>query len=98
LKQKSKNQWLKLGDQNNGFFHSSLKVKQAKNTITHLWDEQGQRVDDVEQIKLVAKNFYKKLLGSNMMTFIDEKAARISQLVSVASPAEKSVLLEKEVT
>jgi hypothetical protein len=98
LKQKSRNQWLKLGDQNNGFFHRSLKVKQAKNTITHLWDEQGQRVDDVEQIKLVAKNFYKKLLGSNLMTFTDEKAARISQLVSVDIPAEKSVLLEKEVT
>jgi hypothetical protein len=98
LKQKSRNQWLKLRDQNNGFFHRSLKVKQAKNTITHLWDEQGQRVDDVEQIKLVAKNFYKKLLGSNLMTFTDEKAARISQLVSMAIPAEKSVLLEKEVT
>jgi hypothetical protein len=83
---------------NNGFFHCSLKVKQATNTITHLWDKQGQRVDDVEQIKLVAKNFYKKLLGSNLMTFIDEKAARISQLVSVAIPVEKSVLLEKEVT
>jgi hypothetical protein len=73
-------------------------VKQATNTITHLWDEQGQRVDDVEQIKLVAKNFYKKLLGSNLMTFTDEKAAHISQLVSVAIPVEKSVLLEKDVT
>jgi hypothetical protein len=40
-------------------------VQQAKNTITHLWDEQGQKVEDVEQIKLVAKNFYKKLLGTN---------------------------------
>jgi hypothetical protein len=48
LKQKSRNQWLQLGDQNNGFFHRFLKVKQAKNTITHLWDERGQRVDDVE--------------------------------------------------
>jgi N-acetyl-beta-hexosaminidase len=41
LKQKSWNQWLKLGDQNNGFFHRSLKVKHAKNTITHLWDDRA---------------------------------------------------------
>jgi hypothetical protein len=65
LKQKARNHWLQLGDQNNSFFHCSLKVQQTKNTITHLWDEQGQKVEDVEQIKLVAKNFYKKLLGTN---------------------------------
>ena len=51
-------------------------MKQAKNTITHLWDEQGQRVDDLEQIKLVAENFDKKLLSTNLMTFTNEKAAR----------------------
>ena len=61
LKQKARNHWLQLGDQNNSFFHRSLKVQQAKNTITHLWDEQGQKVEDVEQ----TKNFYKKLLGNN---------------------------------
>jgi hypothetical protein len=26
LKQKARNQWLELGDQNNSFFHRSLKV------------------------------------------------------------------------
>jgi hypothetical protein len=46
----------------------------------------------------VAENFYKKLLGSNLMTFTDEKAVRISQLIYVAIPTEKTVLLEKEIT
>jgi hypothetical protein len=55
LKQKARNQWMQLGDQNNSFFHCSIKVQNA--TITHLWDEHGNRADDVDQIKQVAKNF-----------------------------------------
>jgi hypothetical protein len=98
LKQKSRNQWLQLGDQNNSFFHRSLKVQQAKNTITHLWDEQGNRVEDVEQIKQEAKNFYKKLLGTDQMMFNESKAARIRQLIPIAIPVDKASLLEKEIT
>jgi hypothetical protein len=98
LKQKARNQWLQLGDQNNSFFHRSLKIKNARSTITHLWDEQGQRVDEVEQIKLVAENFYKKLLGTDQLLFNESKAARLRQLIPVAIPDDKAVLLEKEIT
>ena len=55
-------------------------------------------MDNVEQIKLVVENFYNKLLGTNLMTFTNEKAARIRQLVSVANSAENVVSLEKEIT
>jgi hypothetical protein len=65
LKQKARNQWLQLGDQNNSFFYRSLRFQNAKNTITHLWDELGNRVEDVEEIKEVAVNYYKKLLGTS---------------------------------
>jgi hypothetical protein len=51
LKQKAGNQWLKLGDQSTGFFHHSLRVQNARNSITHLWDENGKQVEEVEQIK-----------------------------------------------
>jgi hypothetical protein len=98
LKQKARNQWLQLGDQNNSFFHHSLKIKNARSTITHLWDEQGQRVDEVEQIKLVAENFYKKLLGIDQLLFNESKAAHLRQLILVAIPDDKAVLLEKEIT
>ena len=98
LKQKTRNQWLQLEDQNNSFFHRSLKIKNARSTITHLWDEQGQRVDEVEQIKLVAENFYKKLLGTDQLLFNESKAARLRQLIPVAIPDDKAVLLEKEIT
>jgi predicted nuclease with TOPRIM domain len=98
LKQMARNQWLQLGDQNNSFFHRSIKVKNARSTITHLWDEQGKRVDDMEQIKLVAENFYQKLLGTDQLVFNESKAARLRQLIPVAIPDDKAVLLEKEVT
>jgi hypothetical protein len=58
LKQKARNQWLQLGDQNNSFFHRSLRVQNAKKTITHLWDEYGNKVEDVDQIKQVAVKFF----------------------------------------
>jgi hypothetical protein len=67
LKQKARNQWLQLGDQNNSFFHTSLKAQNARNTINYLWDKHGNKVDDVEQIKRVAVDFYKNLLGTDQL-------------------------------
>jgi hypothetical protein len=51
LKQKARNQWLQLGDQNSAFFHWILKGRQARNTISFILDEQGNRVEDVGQYK-----------------------------------------------
>jgi hypothetical protein len=98
LKQKARNQWLQLGDQNNSFFHCSLKVQHAKKTITHLWDDQGNRVEEVEQIKQVAASFYKKLLGTNQLQFTASKADRVRHLISVAISTDQAALLEKEIT
>ncbi|XP_059441719.1 uncharacterized protein LOC132174022 [Corylus avellana] len=39
------------------------KVQNAKKTINYLWDEHGTKVDDVDQIKKVAEDFYKNLLA-----------------------------------
>jgi hypothetical protein len=77
LKQKARNQWLQLGDQNNSFFHRALKVKSASRTITYLWDKNGAKVDDVEQIKKVDVDFYKNLLGTDQLHFNAAKANRI---------------------
>jgi hypothetical protein len=65
LKHKARNQWLQLGDQNNSFFHRSLKVRNARNTTNYLWDENGNKVDDVDQIKKVAMDIYKNLLDTD---------------------------------
>lgn len=75
-----------------------LKGRHARNTITHLCDEHGNRVDEVNQIKGVAKEFYKKLLGTSQMWFSDEFADRITHLISPVISAESAALLEKPVT
>lgn len=36
LKQKSRNQWLNLGDQNNLYFHRIVRVRNSKNVIKSL--------------------------------------------------------------
>lgn len=43
-KQKARNQWLNLGDQNKTYFHRLIKVRNTQNTIKHLWDDNGRKV------------------------------------------------------
>lgn len=98
LKQKARNQWLQLGDHNNAYFHCLLKARHARNTITHLWDEHGTKVEDVEKIKEVVVDFYKELLGTNHSTFHEGKATRVSQLITPHLPVEQVVMLAKDIT
>jgi len=79
-------------------FIAFLKAGQhARNTITHLWDEHGNRVDTCK-IKETTEDFYKKLLGSKQMVFMEENAARLRQLISPSISAERASMLDKDVT
>ena len=51
LKQKSRVQWLKLGDQNTSFFHKSVKARNARSRIKVLTSGNGCRIDDSLAIK-----------------------------------------------
>ena len=51
LKQKSRVQWLKLGDQNTSFFHKAVKARNGRNTIKVITSASGCRIDDPEVIK-----------------------------------------------
>lgn len=80
LKQNSRNQRLDLGDQNNFFFQRIVKVRNSKNLIKHLWDEDGFRAEERDQIKNVAEDFFRKLLGSSSNQFNGQKPGRLEQL------------------
>jgi phosphorylcholine metabolism protein LicD len=76
LKQKSRNKWLNLGDHNNAYFHKMVKASDAKNKIRfnqkkkknrRLWSEDGRKVEDIEEIKSVVEENYKKLIGSSKL-------------------------------
>jgi hypothetical protein len=63
LKQKSRNNWLNLGDGNSAFFHKVVKVHNATNIVKMLRNENGDSVYEPKQIKEMAVSFYKNLFG-----------------------------------
>ena len=66
LKQKSRIQWLKLGDQNSKFFHKTVKSRNSRNTMKSITLENGCRIEDPASIKQEFVNHFQSVLGSNM--------------------------------
>nr|TKS06523.1 hypothetical protein D5086_0000121610 [Populus alba] len=63
-KQKSRVQWLQLGDRNTTFFHKSLLHRQVRNRIHNLHDEEGNIVHDQQGIGKMASTYFEKLLST----------------------------------
>lgn len=61
---KSRICWLKDGDSNTRFFYQSVKSNLAKNTIHYLRYENGNKVTDPDQLKVLIEHYYTSLLGS----------------------------------
>lgn len=51
LMQKSRIQWLKLGDENNQFFFRAMKESYIKNTIDFLYNDQGEKLTEYDDIQ-----------------------------------------------
>lgn len=51
LRQHSRIQWIREGDQNSGFFFRSVQAKMARDSISVLYSVDGRRFDSVEDIK-----------------------------------------------
>ncbi|KAL5124246.1 putative ribonuclease H protein [Glycine soja] len=63
LMQKSKVNWLKLGDSNNAYFHATVKEKNKNKGIYTLTDLDGNLLCTQESIEKEIVSFYKKLVG-----------------------------------
>lgn len=50
-RQKSRVQWLKLGDNNTNFFHRKMAANRMRNKILSINDEYGNRLEDPEAVK-----------------------------------------------
>ena len=66
LKQKSRIQWLKLGDQNSNFFHKVVKARNSKNSIKSITLKNGCRIDDPTSIIQDFVKHFQSVLGSHM--------------------------------
>lgn len=65
-KQKSRVQWLNLGDANTAFYHACVKNRQARNNIGRLTDSNGDIIQSPEEVKAEILKFYKGLPGSSL--------------------------------
>ena len=68
LKQKSRVQWLHLGDQNTTYFHKAVKSRNARNAIKVITSENGCRIVDPLAIKDEAVRFFKNILCADGYT------------------------------
>jgi hypothetical protein len=63
LRQKSKIDWLKLGDGNNKYFHASLKAKQKHCALRAIYREDGTLLTTHEDIEMEVLHLYGNLMG-----------------------------------
>ncbi|XP_061363415.1 uncharacterized protein LOC133307011 [Gastrolobium bilobum] len=59
--QHSRCKWLAFGDKNSKFFHSTTVARIRKNKVKCLKNEEGVWVDNLNDLKHLAVNFFKKL-------------------------------------
>ncbi|KAJ6871911.1 hypothetical protein NC651_031103 [Populus alba x Populus x berolinensis] len=64
LKQRSRINWLQLGDRNTKFFHNSLLHRQVRNRIHCLQDSTGTLVTDQQKMGMLASSYYEQLLSA----------------------------------
>ena len=94
LKQKARNKWLTLGDQNNRFFHSQV----SRNAIKCLIDSEGNRLEDPARIKHEVVSFYQQLLGQSYVGNEGNMMNKVSALMPNQLSDESKLFLQKEVT
>jgi len=92
--QKSRQNWLALGDKNTKYFHASTKQRRAKNKILGILDDNGVWVDNEEDIERVAVDYFENLFSSANM--IDPSIVLRDISPSVSSTMNE--FLVKEIT
>jgi len=65
LAQKGKQDYIKLGHQNNAFFYACLKTRQARGPIQGLMNDQGNTIIDQDCIRDLLISYYDNILGSS---------------------------------
>ncbi|XP_074288589.1 uncharacterized protein LOC141613746 [Silene latifolia] len=83
LAQKSKENWVKEGDANTSFFHSSIKKRRMRNRVFNVKDMEGKLCSTPEDIKSAFEDYYLKLLGtSTTVQPVSKKVVKTSKLLN----------------
>ncbi|XP_062074801.1 uncharacterized protein LOC133778793 [Humulus lupulus] len=65
LRQKSKVDWLRFGDDNTNYFHECLKQRRANNYITLVVSESGELIEKFEDVVTHFVHHFQKIMGSS---------------------------------
>jgi len=83
--QRSRVQWLQLGDRNTKFFHKSLLHRQVRNRIHHLMDDEGNIIHDQQKMSHMAVSFFEQLLSTPQPPLTADIAPIYPNTISAAS-------------
>ena len=81
--QRSKVQWMGLGDRNTRYFHTKASERKKKNTISKIMDERGNWRESALEITEVAVSYFEKLYMTSNPDKILEVVEAIDPKVSV---------------
>eukprot|EP00253_Pinus_taeda_P026524 PITA_26524 len=93
-RQKSRIKWLKEGERNTKFFHNTTVQRRMHNLISHIQNEQGERVESHEGIEENFLNYFKEVhqeLNINRLPAIEKILLHIPRLIS---PEHNNLLLQ----
>ncbi|XP_058722962.1 uncharacterized protein LOC131594771 [Vicia villosa] len=84
LKQKAKVDWLRLGDGNNAYFHTSIRERHKHKSMSTLTSSKGEVLTNREDIVKEVLEFYKQLLGkaSKDLTGVDKPCIMRGKMLS----------------
>ncbi|KAI8561587.1 hypothetical protein RHMOL_Rhmol04G0351900 [Rhododendron molle] len=96
-KQKSRIQWLALGDHNTRFFHHKMKSHSLRSKILSLTDASGTRLTDPVEVKGEILGYYMGLLGTSFAQKVDASHV-VSIAVAQRLPSDMKEALSKPVS
>lgn len=81
-RQRSKQLWLREGDQNSKFFHTATKNRRRMNQINFLYDSQGNKVEWGSGLESTVENYFSNLFTCSDIVW-DQVVSSISRRVSI---------------
>ncbi|XP_074291816.1 uncharacterized protein LOC141618621 [Silene latifolia] len=84
LTQKAKESWVREGDANTSFFHSSIKKRRMRNRVYNVKDMDVNLCSTPEEIKTAFEKYYLKLLGtSNPVQPVSKKVIKTGKILTM---------------
>ncbi|CAN1152031.1 LINE-1 reverse transcriptase homolog [Linum perenne] len=97
-RQKSRENWLKLGDSNTAYFHRAVKIKQVKKQIGYLELSNGAISSNMGEITQEIVSYYMNLLGKSDPQVRKVSGAELDQLIMKKLSSDKAEKLTSVVT